>query len=415
LINDIDTLDSNGKLSSSTIENLINYYSSHYSGENTSFLFSQDKKIIFSNLQYNIKTLPDSILNVKSNEKVALLSENRDKYILVSSAFDKSSKNFSLVYCYRIDRMMGTWSKLKTNFIYFSFSISTLLAIVLAIMLNSSSKPLKKLTDFVVRIKDGDYSSKVEIQGSDEFTLLAKEFNEMSDKISNTMERLSNDMEMKQQFIDNLSHELRTPLTSIYGYAEYIQKAAISEVDKYEATAFIMQESRRLQSMANRLLDMTIRKNIDIDIKEVDIDKLFEGVLRNIALAAKEKSISITIKNQIKNILGDKDLIESLLINLLDNAIKASENKQTIELVGENLNGKALIKVIDHGQGIDKDHITHLTEAFYRVDKARARGEGGAGLGLALCKQIMDMHHGQLQVHSELSKGTTVSVTFTTP
>ncbi|QAA33411.1 sensor histidine kinase [Clostridium manihotivorum] len=414
LINDMDTLDSNGKLSNDTIKNLITYYSGYYSSEITSFLFLEDNKSIFSNLQYNLKTVPDSMLNTESSEKVALLSEKENKYILVSSAFDKDSKRYSLVYCYRIDRVMDTWRKLKINFIYFSFGISSALAIFLAILLNSSSKPLKKLTDFVVRIKSGDYDNKIEVKGRDEFALLGEQFNEMSEKISTTMQQLSSDMEMKQQFIDNLSHELRTPLTSIYGYADYIQKAAISEEDKYEATSFIMKESRRLQVMASRLLDMTIRRKVDIEKKRINLDELFEKVLKNISLTAKEKSISISVKNELYSILGDEDLIESLLINLLENALKASENNQTIELVGKNLNEKAIIEVIDHGKGIEAEHITHITEAFYRVDKARAKAEGGAGLGLTLCKQIMDMHHGELQVTSELNKGTTVILTFTT-
>lgn len=414
LKNDMEVLDSNNKLSDSTIKNLMNDYSSYYGNQNTSFLLANNRSAVFSNLQYNMQTLDDIMADVRNGQDISLLSQNENKYLLIWSTIDISANKYNLVYCYRLDRVMSVWEKLKVTFIYFSFFISIILASLLAMMLNGRSKPLKQLIDFVNQIKEGNYIGKVEIDGKDEFAVLGENFNEMSERIRATVKQLNSDMEMKQQFIDNLSHELRTPLTSIYGYAEYIQKAAISEEDKYEATKYIMEESRRLQYIANRLLDMTIRRQTEIIKSKINIEELFEKVLRTICSRAEEKSITINISNSLTFIIGEQQLIESLLINLLDNSIKASEKNQSIEMVGFSSKEGATIQVIDKGKGISKEHIAHITEPFYRTDKARGKADGGTGLGLTLCKQIMDMHQGKLRIISELNKGTTISLTFTT-
>ncbi len=409
LVDDMLTLDSNNRLTDLTVENLMNYYSDYYSNQNVSFLLSRNEEVIYSNLRYKAE-FKDVIL-----KKLAVLEQNDSKYVLITNEFAQAEKKYHLVYCYKLERTMKVWDRIQKVVICFSFAVSLVLAVLLALLLNRRSKPLKQLIDNVDNLKDGDFNSKVEIRGRDEFSLLGNSFNQMSEKIRNNVEQLNSDMKMKQQFIDNLSHELRTPLTSIYGYAEYIQKAAISEEDKYEATKTIMEESKRLQYIANRLLDMTVRRKIDIVKNSIDIGQLFERAVRVVSPVAKEKSINIHIRNELSSIIGEELLIESVLVNLLDNAIKASEIYQSIELVGFRKEDKAIIQVIDTGKGISQEHIKHITEPFYRTDKARSNIEGGAGLGLALCKQIItDMHHGKLDFTSELGKGTTVTVTFTT-
>lgn len=414
LESDMESLKSNNKLSEESINNLMNYYSRYYSKQSISFLFQKDNTVIFSNLQYNANTLHDKLLNIKSGQNIELLEQNKNKYVLISGTIDTLKDKYYLVSCYKLERVMSVWTKLEKVFIYFSFLISLVLAILLGMLLNGRSKPLKQLMVFVNQIKNGNYGGKIEVHGKDEFAMLGNNFNEMSEKISSTVQQLNSDMAMKQQFIDNVSHELRTPLTSIYGYAEYIQKAAISEEDKYEATKYIMEESRRLQYMANRLLDMTIRRKNEIVVNQIKVEELFEKVLRTVMPIANEKSIEINVNNNLSYINGEIELIESLLVNLLDNSIKACEKNQSIQMLAFSLNQEDIIQIIDKGKGISEEHIKHIMEPFYRADKARSKSNGGVGLGLTLCKQIMDMHHGKLEITSELNKETTVTLTFTT-
>lgn len=412
--NDMDNLSVNNKLSQSAIENLMNYISDYYDKQDVSFLLMKNSNVAFSNLQYEEENLKEEFFNVDSGQNIILQGDTNSKFILVSGTIENSKDKYSFVYCYKLEGVIILWTKLENTFVYFSFFISLVLALLLGLMLNKRSKPLKQLINFVDEIKDGNYHSKVQLHGRDEFAMLGNNFNEMAEKIRETLEQLNNDMEMKQQFIDNLSHELRTPLTSIYGYADYIQKAAISEEDKYESTQYIMEESKRLQYMANRLLDMTIRKQKSIVKEKIIVEELLDKVKRTITPIADEKLISINISNTLSEIFGERELIESVMVNLLDNAVKASEEKGSIEILTIHFNGEDIIQIIDKGKGIAEEHLRHITEPFFRTDKARSKAEGGVGLGLTLCKQVMDMHDGKLKISSQLDKGTTVSLIFTT-
>lgn len=409
---DMESLKSNNKLSDDSLKNLMKYYSNYYGNQNLSFSLRDEKKSIFSNLQYG-QVLNDKLLDIKGGQNVEILEQNGERYVLIIGNIDKFKNKYSLISCYKIERVMKVWSKLEKTFICFSFIVSIVLAILLGILLNSRSKPLKQLMILVNKITSGNYGVKVQVRGKDEFAMLGISFNEMSEKIRDTVDHLNSDMSMKQQFIDNVSHELRTPLTSIYGYAEYIQRAAISEEDKYECTNYIMKESKRLQYMSNRLLDMTVRRKSEVVLGEINIDELFERVLKTISSSARAKSISINVSNKLEFISGEIELIESLLVNLLDNSIKASEENKSINITTFSLNNEKIIEIVDEGKGISEEHLRHITEPFYRADKARSRAEGGVGLGLALCKQIMDMHGGKLEITSKLNEGTTAKLIFT--
>ncbi len=409
LSDDILSLNSNKKLSEQAIKNLMEYYSSYYQKQGLSFRLSHNKSIIFSNLPFEIKNP-----NINSLYNNAIVSDReKDRYILISNSLNNSNNQYTFVYCSKLDRMMDVWRKIEKTIILFSFVSSLLLSALLAWLLNRRSKPLTQLINHVNNVKNGIYDTRVEIRGKDEFSILGNNFNEMSGKIRANMEQLNNDMKNKQQFIDNLSHELRTPLTSIHGYAEYIQKAAITEEDKYEATLCIMEESKRLQYMAARMLDISLLRQASISKTEINADELFRKILKTILPILNEKSIKINVSNELKHIMGEQPLIESLLINLLDNAIKASDMHQSILLAGFIKNGDAVIQITDNGKGVSTEHLAHLTEPFYRADKSRSKSEGGTGLGLTICKQIMDLHKGRLEFASVLNKGTTVSLTFT--
>ncbi len=251
--------------------------------------------------------------------KISNISEVKSgKYFLISTSLSNSNSQYSFVYCGKLDRMMDVWRKIEKTIILFSFASSLLLSALLAWLLNRRSKPLTQLINHVNNVKNGIYDTRVEIRSKDEFSILGNNFNEMSGKIRANMEQLNNDMKNKQQFIDNLSHELRTPLTSIHGYAEYIQKAAISEEDKYEATLCIMEESKRLQYMSARMLDISLLRQASINKTEINVDELFRKILKTILPISNEKSIKINVSNELKHIMGEQPLIESLLINLSD-------------------------------------------------------------------------------------------------
>jgi signal transduction histidine kinase len=153
-----------------------------------------------------------------------------------------------------------------------------------------------------------------------------------------------------------------------------------------------------------------VLENVSINLLE-----LFNAVYDKMRRRLIEKEIQLEISCEINSINGDKILLESLLCNLLDNAIKASNNGALVTLSALMENACCAITIQDYGKGMSEEHITKLTEPFYRVDKARSRSDGGTGLGLALCEQIAELHKAKLVFSSEVEKGTTVKIIFTTP
>jgi len=151
-------------------------------------------------------------------------------------------------------------------------------------------------------------------------------------------------------------------------------------------------------------------RNSDLVTAGISLSELFDSVAGKITSKLSEKNLRLDIDCEQGSITGDRVLLESLIINLLDNAIKASIPGTFVQLSGIAENDRCVISIKDSGKGMPEEHIAKLTEPFYRVDKSRNRSDGGAGLGLALCKQIADLHEAQLVFSSEEGKGTLVKI-----
>ncbi|MCY6356753.1 two-component system histidine kinase PnpS [Clostridium sp. ZS2-4] len=213
---------------------------------------------------------------------------------------------------------------------------------------------------------------------------------------------------MRSQFVANVSHELKTPLTSIKGFAEtlrYVEDVKIRE----KFLGIIDNETERLTRLISDILTLSdIEQNREVKVKEVinvnSVIKDAYNLMKNTA-DMKEIDIELIIKNSPK-ICGDKDRFKQMLINLIDNAIKYSENGDKVYIGTEIKEKKCILWIEDTGPGIPKEHIPRLFERFYRVDKARSRARGGTGLGLAIVKHIVLNFEGEIYVESELGSGT---------
>jgi signal transduction histidine kinase len=269
---------------------------------------------------------------------------------------------------------------------------------------------LDHLRETTEKIREGDLSVTAEVKGGDEFTLLAESFNSMLGTIHEQMDALALDAERKQMLVDNMAHELRTPLTSIYGYAEYLEKAAVTEEKRVTAAKYIMSESHRLQKISQLLLDEAYIRGNPPEMAEVPLAPLLGDTVEKLTYKAQQKEVSLTFDGDGSTVMGNETLLSMLFYNLTENAVKACREGGTVRLSCKD--GTAA--VADDGKGMTEEQLTHITEPFYRTDKSRSRAEGGAGLGLALCKRIVTLHGGELQFESAPGKGTRVIVTFTT-
>jgi len=230
--------------------------------------------------------------------------------------------------------------------------------------------------------------------------------------------RLKKLEKIREDFVANVTHEIKTPLTAIIGFIETLQGGAINE--KENAGKFlqiISENARRLDRLVDDLLTLS---NIELGemklrLEAVSLGAIVEDTLHVFETKAAEKSLTIDkgIPEGLPLILGDRDRVSQILLNILDNAVKFTLDGGRISITAsDDGRGSVVVKVIDTGIGIPKSEIPRLGERFYRVDKTRSRERGGTGLGLSIVKHLMKAHHGNIEIESQMGRCTTVSLYF---
>ncbi len=215
-------------------------------------------------------------------------------------------------------------------------------------------------------------------------------------------------------FVANASHELRTPLSSIIGYVETLSEHP-EDIDTDTARKFldtIQREARRLQNLVSDLMSLSRveAEKHDRPDSPVALNQLVERAAREGAGADRAERVHYEDSGEFE-VLGDPQQLEQLVRNLVDNALKYGRPGTPVQVrLSESALGEAKIEVEDRGEGIEPEHLPHLTRRFYRTDPGRSRLSGGTGLGLAIVKHIVERHHGRLDIHSEVGHGTTVTV-----
>lgn len=259
-------------------------------------------------------------------------------------------------------------------------------------------------------ITDGDLTRRAAETGADEIGQLARDFNTMTGRLSDNIAALEDTMARQEEFMASFAHEMRTPMTSIIGYADLLRSQELPREVRAEAANYIFSEGRRMESLSNKLLDLIVLKKQDFIKKPCLMGRLIAQAGGLFDQTFRQAGISLRCKLDGTVWPVEPDLFKTLLINLLDNARKAMPEGGEITLTAANDGEDWRMAVSDTGRGMPPEAIPRLTEAFYRVDKARARASGGVGLGLRLCAEIVQIHHGTLSFDSAEGRGTTVTV-----
>lgn len=268
------------------------------------------------------------------------------------------------------------------------------------------TKPIRILTQAAKKMTAGDYGYRAEQISQDEMGQLTCDFNHMAGALEETIHKLEDEIRAREDFIAAFSHELKTPLTAVIGYADLLRSRKLDEEKHFLSANYIYTEGKRLEAMSFRLLDLIVTKRNAIKRQEEPVEALFsylEDVYRE------EKNIRLNFQYEPGVVMIELDLIKTVLINLIDNACKASKEGDLVEILGKKQDASYYFAVRDEGVGIPPEECKKITEAFYMVDKSRSRSRNGAGLGLALCAEILKLHGSELMIESTLGKGSCFS------
>lgn len=274
------------------------------------------------------------------------------------------------------------------------------------------TKPIEQLSKVVRKIAKGDIKSRATVLSGDEIEMLSNDINIMADTIENDMEKLKESVEKQEFFMAGFAHELKTPMTSIIGYSDLIRSHELNVEEMKESANYIFRESKRLEVLSLKMLELVVMNKDEASLVVSNPADVINDVARMIKIGIQKKNITLKVSCENGKVLLDKDLFQSLLNNLIDNATKSIDRAGEINVTGKKKGEEYIIQIQDNGRGMSEEELGKITEAFYRVDKSRSRLQGGAGLGLAICKKIAEIHNTELVYQSQLGEGTKVTITM---
>jgi signal transduction histidine kinase len=287
-------------------------------------------------------------------------------------------------------------------------AIAGLVAAGLAVIISRwTVTPLQRMANVARGIAQGDYAQSAPVGGPDEVRALGQSVNEMSRQVQAAQQA-------QRDFLANVSHELKTPLTSIQGFAQAVLDGAAASPDAIRRSAgVIYDEADRMRRLVEGLLDLA---RLDVGLHALnraplDLGLVLNAVVDKLSLRANEKDVRLKaeIAPGLPAMVGDADRLAQVFTNLLDNALKHTPAGGMVSLAASPASNGVEVSVKDSGPGIPPEDLTRIFERFYQVDKSRAKS-GGVGLGLAITKEIVAAHGGQIRAESVMGLGSKFTV-----
>ena len=296
------------------------------------------------------------------------------------------------------------------------WAIGVLSIIVIAFVSSRASrgitKPILDIATAARAIRDGDLSRRIEVTSRDEIGTLASSINDMAEKLGNDIAQLKKLERVRSEFLGNVSHELRTPIFSLQGFLETLLDGAVDDPSvNRDFLEKAHKHAGRLNALLNDLIEISRIESgeMKMSFRFMNLADFLREVTGEMSAQAAKKRLTLALEAgecSGDNVYADRDRLKQVMINLLDNAIKYTDDGGSIS-VSMRREGTdwVCVEVADSGSGIPPQHLTRIFERFYRVDKDRSRDVGGTGLGLAIVKHIVEAHGGVIRVESAVGKG----------
>lgn len=342
-----------------------------------------------------------------SHSVASLLPDSSEAhYLQLSGAFVVNQELYYLDALVDISSLYDTRTQQQGVYRMIFIALIALCAVLAFVMAWLLTRPLSKLSRASRDIASGNLASRSKIKSNDEVGKLSEDFDIMAHQVEKSVLGMQESLKQQERFMGSFAHELKTPMTAIIGYADLLRGGRLDIEEQQSAAEYIFSESVRLESLSLKLLDVFVLDRRDFELVSASPAHIIEEIIVSLSHTLAKEGVSIVGQCEEGLCYLEPDLVKSLIINLIDNARKATGLGGNITVVSTMTPEGCCIQVIDDGKGIPPDSLEHLAEAFYRVDKSRSRAEGGAGLGLMLCVKIAELHNGVLEVESEVHKGT---------
>lgn len=368
-------------------------------------LYDKDSNLVWGAMTYN-KNMCHMVMGSIENNMNYMINKNKSNY--TEKLFEIKNLDNEIIGNIKI----GSYGLLyymdndvdflkEINKVITSIGIvMVLITIFIAILIsNNISNPVEVVSNMANLIGDGDYDNKIDYDSNIvEIDVLIKSINNLSAK-------LEEQENLRKRLTTDISHELRTPLTSIQTHLEAMIDG-IWEPDT-ERLNSVNEEVIRLTNLVNQLQNLAKfdSEKSKLNLAKVNVKNLIMNVVYNNQGKALEKNINIECDLESIDSYLDKDKISQVIVNLLSNAIRYTNNGGKIFISSYKENNNLKIQFKDNGIGIPKENIKYIFERFYRVDESRSKNTGGIGVGLTIVKSIIDLHQGTIEVRSELNKG----------
>lgn len=363
--------------------------------------------VFYSNAKTQTFTGEDRDASVISS-RVTTDSRTGMAYIQTTVPFTVGDRSYFVQTLRNVTNVFRQKDNYVRRFQVITASVILVAALVVAGITMFLTDPIRRLTRTTRQIADGQYSRRARVSSGDELGQLAADFNHMADALEAKIRELADAAQRQRDFTASFAHELKTPLTSVIGYADTLRSTMLPPDRQIQAANYIFSEGKRLEAMSLSLLDLFALEREAPVLRPVSAAYVGNAAARSAEYLMKEKKIRLITRMEDVSVLAEPALLQTMLYNLLDNARKASEPGTAVSLEIRRTETGCRVAVRDRGRGIPPEALGRITEPFFMVDKSRARAEGGAGLGLALCQRIAQAHGTGLHYTSQVGQGTTV-------
>ncbi len=405
---------SEAELDDTQITQIAREFSYLFTLDNLYIQLNKGEERVFSNFTRDLPdNLYENVNQLSEGDARVLIRRDDDSrvYLYITSPVTIQSSNYFFTTIKDITNIYDVKNDQLRFFSVLGPIVSVVVAFIMLVLSKLLTSRINRLRKSTMKVANGEYNA-IEIKSKDEIGELTADFNTMTEAVKQKVEKLEDIASERKVFIDNMTHEMKTPLTSIIGFSDLLRSARLDDETVHDYAESIYKEGKYLKSISSKLMDLILLRQKP-EMTEIDVPRLVEEIDESVRPIASSRQVAFSAASVEAKLVCDRELIKSLLYNLIDNAVKASQPGTCVTLNAYfTQDGVMEFSVADQGSGIPKEELDKIFEPFYRVDKARSRKYGGAGLGLALCMEIAHAHAATLEIESEVGRGTVIRLRF---